>query len=319
MIIKEIEYRKTISLLLKVYIYNIEKDIEIILLYNKENGLNKYNEFKDEIKNLKNEINVLKKEIDKRKNNNNNNNKEYINNIKIGNKLINNNNFINYSNPENIHFSNIITKESYTGLVLDNSISVFKSIDDILYLIYGNKNKSIISYNLNNNQIFKEIKNAHDEIITNIRHYFDSINKRDLILSISCEDNNLKIWDISFNCLLNLKNINKQGELDSGIILNNNNQNYIITSNHKYEGNIDPIKIFDFKGNKIKEINNSNNKTFIIDTYYDNNYNKNYIITGNEGYVISYDFNENKIYHKYYESSDNKCHFSLLINKIDKK
>ena len=33
-----------------------------------------------------------------------------------------------------------------------------------------------------------------------------------------------------------------------------------------------------------------------MDTYYDNNYNKNYIITGNEGYVISYDFNENEIY-----------------------
>ena len=55
-IIKEIKYRKTITLLLKVYIDNIEKDIEIILLYNKENGLNKYNKFKDEIKNLKNEI-----------------------------------------------------------------------------------------------------------------------------------------------------------------------------------------------------------------------------------------------------------------------
>ena len=161
-----------------------------------------------------------------------------------------------------------------------------------------------------------EIKNNHNYYIINIRYYFDSINKRDLILSISCEDNNLKIWDISFNCLLNLKNINQQCVLYSGTILNNNNQNYIITSNSWYK-DIDPIKIFDFKGNKIKEMNNSNNKTLIIDTYYDNNYNKNYIITGNEGYVISYDFNENKIYHKYYASSDNKCHFSLLINKIE--
>ena len=200
-IIKEIKYRKTITLLLKVYIYNIEKDIEIILLYNKEYRLNKYSDFKNEIKNLKNKINILHKEINEIKNNNKK--KEYINNIKIDNKS-NNKKFINYSNPEKLEFSNIITKGSYTGRVLDNSISVFKSIDDILYLIYGNKNNSIISYNLNNNQIFTEIKNAHDETITNIRHYFDSINKRDLILSISCEYNNLKIWDISFNCLLNI-------------------------------------------------------------------------------------------------------------------
>ncbi len=135
-IIKEIKYRKTITLLLKVYIYNIEKDIEIILLYNKENGLNKYNEFKDEIKNLKNEINVLRKEINEIKYNNNK--KEYVNNIIIDSEL-SNNKFINYSNPENIQFSNIITKDSYTGRVLDNSISVFKSIDNIIYYLCKQK------------------------------------------------------------------------------------------------------------------------------------------------------------------------------------
>ena len=304
--IKEIKLRKTLTLLLKVDIYNIEKNIEIILLYNKENKLND-NIFKNEIKNLKNEINILKNEINNIKNINK---KEYMKEIKI------NNNLINYSNPEKLEFSNIITKDSFTSLVIDNAISVFKSLNDILYLIYGNRNKSIILYNLNNNQIFTEIKNAHDEIITNIRHYFDSINKRDLILSISCDDNNLKIWDIAFNCLLNLKNINQHGCLYSGTILNNNNQNYIITSNSSYK--CEPIKIFDFKGNKIKEINNSDYSTYIIDIYYDNNYNKNYIITGNDGYVISYDFNENKIYHKYFENEDKYCHFSLLTSNIDK-
>ena len=141
-------------------------------------------------------------------------------------KKSSNKKIINYSNPEKLEFSNIITKDSYTGRVIDNTISVFRSIDDILLLIYGNKNKSIISYNLINDKIFKEIKNAHDETINNIRHYFDLINKRDLILSISSKDNNIKIWDINFKCLFSLKNIYKNGKLFSGTILNNNNQNY---------------------------------------------------------------------------------------------
>ena len=179
-IIKEIKFRKKITLLLKVSKYKFQKDIEIILLYNKENI------FKNEIKDFKNEINILKKEIDDIKNNINNK-KDNINNIKQNTKP-NNNKLINYSNPEKIEFSNIITKDSYTGLVIDNAISVFKSIDDILLLIYTNKNKSIFSYNIPNNQILNEIKNAHDETISNIQHYFDSINNKDLILRISCYD-----------------------------------------------------------------------------------------------------------------------------------
>ena len=53
---------------------------------------------------------------------------------------------------------------------------------------------------------------------------------------------NLKLWDITFNCLVNLKNVNKEGFLYSGTILNYNNQNYIITSNANYSYNCDPFK-----------------------------------------------------------------------------
>ena len=235
--------------------------------------------------------------------------------IKINNKS-KNNELINYSNPENISFSNIITKDSYTGFLINNIFSVFKSIDNILLVIYTNINKTIFSYNLINNQILNKIKNAHEDCITSIRNYIDSINRRDLILSIS-RDNNIKIWDINFNCLVNLTNINKQGGIYSGTILNYNNQNYIISSNENRFGECDPIKIFDFKGNKINEINNSNYDTYIIDSYYDNNFNKNYIITGNKDYAISYDFNENKIYHKYFEYKYNYSKNGILIHNID--
>ena len=112
--------------------------------------------------------------------------------------------------------------------MINNIFSVFKSIDNILLVIYTNINKTIFSYNLINNQILNKIKNAHEDCITSIRNYIDSINRRDLILSIS-RDNNIKIWDINFNCLVNLTNINKQGGIYSGTILNYNNQNYIIS------------------------------------------------------------------------------------------
>ena len=68
------------------------------------------------------------------------------------------------------------------------------------------------------------------------------------------------------------------------------------------------------KGNKIKEINDSEDKSFYVDTYYDNKSSINYIITGNEGHIKSYNYNQNKIYHMYFDINDCDEHRSIKIN-----
>ena len=105
-------------------------------------------------------------------------------------------------------------------------------------------------------------------------------------MSISKQDNNIRIWDIkSWECILNLTHINNNGYLLSACFLYENNQNYIITSNCNFENTSEPIKIYDFNGNKIKEINDSNEETYFVDTYYDDILSIKYIITGNNTYV----------------------------------
>ena len=127
------------------------------------------------------------------------------------------------SNPKDITIFRDLTKDSYSFFI-ENTFIVFKSINDILYLIYTNENKSLISFNIIENNLINEIKNAHNEYITNIRYYYNKTNKRDLILSISCNDNNIKIWNINnLECLLNLTNIYKTGYLYSACFLNDNN------------------------------------------------------------------------------------------------
>ena len=68
----------------------------------------------------------------------------------------NNNNFKNdkefKSNPKDINFLNDIIIDLYSRYCLDNSFLVFKSIYDILYLIYAKENRSIIIYNLIDNK-----------------------------------------------------------------------------------------------------------------------------------------------------------------------
>ena len=202
----------------------------------------------------------------------------------------------------------------------DNTFIVFISINNILCLIYSNKredkNNSIISYNIIDYKKICEIPNAHNEDITNFRHYFDKNNRKDLILSVSYKDNNIRLWNINdVQLLISINNINRHGFLKSACFLNFKNELFILSSNYSHSENADPIKVYDTFGNKVKEINSDNNHILFIDKYYDTNLSITYIITGHYGYVKSYDYNNNKKYHKYKENKkiDNYEHYSVII------
>ena len=216
---------------------------------------------------------------------------------KIKNFKNNNEEIINHNS--NLIFEDLIS-DSFVRFSFDKTFCVFKSINNIFYIIYSKKNNSIISYNMITKQKINEIKDAHKNYISSIINFFDKNNKRDLIMSISAEDNNIKIWNVcNFNCLISIENINKAGLILSSCFLNDNNQIYIITSNRHFGKNIENIKVYDLKRNKIKEIKDSNHNTFFIDIYYDKKLSKNFIITGNDSYSISYEYHKNKVYKKY--------------------
>ena len=210
-----------------------------------------------------------------------------------------------------------ITTNSFSDWIFENSFTIFKSINDLYLLIYATELKSIICYDLINFKIITEIKNCHNGYITNFKHCYNSNIKNDLIMSVSRYDNNIKIWEIKyFQCLLNIKNIYKDGLLNSASFLKYNNNIYIITCNRNWT-NPEPIKIFDLNGKKVNEIRNSNKNSFFIDVYYENkSQNKQiFIITGNEGYIISYNFINNQTYNKYFEKNEkNIFHHSIIIN-----
>ena len=99
-------------------------------------------------------------------------------------------------------------------------------------MVYANKSKSILLYNMVDYKKINEIKRAHNNFISSFRHYLDSIYKRDLLLSISALDNNIKLWNANnLECLVNIKNIYNEGFLYSASLLIKNKENYIITSN----------------------------------------------------------------------------------------
>ena len=221
-------------------------------------------------------------------------------------------------NPQEVNCPINLVDNSYTCFWLINTFCAFKSINNIYYIIYTNEESSIISFDMTNYKKINEIKYAHLKKITNLRHYLDKINTRDLLISISGQENNVKLWDIkNFECILDIKDIYKSGFLNSSILLIDNNQYYMVTSNDDYEPyKTECIKIFDFKGNKIKDINDSNEVTYFIDIYYEDKSSVNYIISCNRGNVISYNYKKNKLYNKYYDfDNNNRGHFSAIIQK----
>ena len=162
------------------------------------------------------------------------------------------------SNPKNIEFYQNIDINSYPFYEpLDNTFCIFTSINKTLLLIYSKIFYTIITYDIKNFKKINETKNAHNNEITNFRHYSDSYNKRDLIISISDRDNNIKLWDVkNFECLLNLVNIYTSGIINSACFLNINKELYIFTNHNlgTHNNKIEPIKVFDLKGKNIKKL-----------------------------------------------------------------
>ena len=281
-----------------------------------QNFIYELNLLKENVIKLNDEIKILKKEIYELK---------LFHLTKKDSNLIENkeNNKINAieiseiakekKDPNNLQLLYDITKDSYSDYIYDNSFTVFKSINNIYYLIYATKNKSIISYNLNLEKKATEIKKAHEKYITSFKYYYDKIRKREIIMSISSSNNNIKLWNIyNWECITNLDNINYIGEILSACILGYKNKNYIISSNYNLS-NSEHIKVYNFKGKKISELNQSDEDTFYIDTFYDKKKYIYYIITCNSNYVKSYDFNNNRLYRRYYEYSNNNIHLNSNV------
>jgi len=221
-------------------------------------------------------------------------------------------------NNLNLHFQADLVKNSYAWRQLTNTCTTFKSINDILFLISYTKDKSIVCIDLNKFKIITEIKNAHTNHCYSLRHYLDSINKRDILISLF-DINIIKLWDIkNFECIICLKDIYIKGMICSVDLLEEKNINYIITSNYGEDKNYtEPVKVYDVNEKFIKLINESNERTLVLYTFYDNDISKNFIITGNYNNVIAYDFTSNTIYHKYSDVQNDKVHTDIIIFKED--
>ena len=194
---------------------------------------------------------------------------------------------------------------------LENTFTSFL-YNDTPYLVFATKEKSLISYNLNHLSVNAEIKNAHEEDISKIQSYQKS-NNIIYITSICSRRNNVKIWNFkNWECIFDFSQKHIIGSMFSALYLMKDDKDYVITSS---SNDSEYIRLHDFNGKEIFTFDDSQGKVLTLDYFIDKN--KYYIIAGFCGFVKSFDFGENKLYHKYAESKFTDWHSSLKINSSD--
>ena len=211
--------------------------------------------------------------------------------------------------PYDFYFYKDLIQEN---LGLCSTFTIFKSINDILTLVYVTDDYSIISYDIRQNKQLNIIKNPQKDIC-NLQYCLDNKNKRDLLLSQSCY-NNINIWDIdNYKCILNLKDLElSYASVSKVCFMNYKNNIYIILSSPSFS---DPIcKLFDLSGNLIKELKFDSNINYII-TYNDDELSKNYILISTPNMVTSYNYDEGKIYHNYLNIRKSYIYNLIVVNK----
>ena len=145
-----------------------------------------------------------------------------------------------------------IIKKNYCMYDLDNCFEVFKLKNGNYYIVYPLLH-SFLCFDLTDEKIICIIKDAHSFYVLNFRYIYDSFSKRDLLQTISGEDNNIKLWNIeTWECVVDI-NANRYGIMFSSCFIYDDleKQNYMVSSN--CTGN-NYIQIFDLKGKKIKDV-----------------------------------------------------------------
>ena len=281
---------------------NIENEIKNINLINEK--IKKFSSVNSQIKfisgNIENIIESIKKFGGINEENNNLNN-----NINI--------NILDF-NPNKIECIKKLSDHcGYGGSsYISDGICFFISKQNEYILSYidsKSNNKSIIFYDINNNNEIKRFNNAHEKAIHSIRYYDYKL--YDIILTTSFNDD-IKLWNYNEN--LNILTISKifndsNGVYTSCILFDNNSFLFICV------GEFDYIKIYNSSGNFIRNIGNNNEHRRYINIFEINE--KKYIVSGGEKGINVFNYPSFTNYNCFIEGNDNSYHNYAKIIKIN--
>ena len=180
----------------------------------------------------------------------------------------------------------------------------------LAYIDSDSNNKSIIFYDIKNDNEIKKIINAHEKSIFMIKYYDNNL--YDIILSSSA-NNDVKVWN--YNECLNILTISKvfdsHNSVYSSSILFDNNIFYLFCVGYS-----DYIKIYNSSGTFYKNIGNLIERRYIDVLKIDE---KKYIISGGNQELTVFNYPSFTTYFCFIEDKDSNYHIYPKIIKSNNK
>ena len=292
--------------------YLIKLKLKDIIRLTKENFYNiieAYNYFIDIFEKKKVQIKYIKKKKAMRLSYEKDEKESIVISLKYNNSYNLDNRKKTNENTFNLKYLFKITFDSdFNDLDID-LYEIFKSINDITYIVYLNYKQSLVCYDLYHGKYICEIKVKYNERILNIKHLLDTNCKRDLLITNGYSI--IRVWDIyNMECIFKLNEL-RTIKASNFLVIDKNI--YIMYS---YKDFLYEIKIIDLDGHEIKKINDSEKRPiYYIGSYYDIKLDQNYIISCNKERIKSYNYKDNKLYriynHKLYQY---KFHYQILTD-----
>ena len=217
------------------------------------------------------------------------------------------------NDPRELIFKKDICFDAHTANSIDSVFCAFTSFNKEALIVWGSTSYNIEFYDCNLEKIIKTFFHAHNDTVFSCRHYPDSKQRIDYIIS-SSKDRTVKVWDYTKNqYILNINDVYQGSYIYSVSLLCHilKDNKYIITS-CPYE----KMRIWDFNGSFLRDFGQNDESNYFIDVFYDKIAKKYYILNANSSDVKSYDFHTGNLF-KRYKGSPQTWHMSVVINYIE--
>jgi hypothetical protein len=222
-------------------------------------------------------------------------------------------NFIFGENCQTLKFNNVISKCGSEKSSYDNRMDIIKTKDESYYLIYSEKDHSLILFDLVLNKLCDKVEKAHKDNITIVKHFSDNSKRYSLIITTGF-DYTIKIWSLTNNKkLINIQTIHN-ASIDHGLLaclIFGETKNYVASCN-LYK----TFCLWDVSERKLIKKYLTNKYLLNISSWYDSKSDSNFVILCNDSFITSYKLIEDELveYRKYSDGS-NYNHYSSIVSE----
>jgi WD40 repeat protein len=218
-----------------------------------------------------------------------------------------------YTNPSDLKFKMEVTDKCQKSYTINSVFCAFTTFEGYAYVAWASQNFSVEVFDLRANVIAKSLT-GHTQHVYIVRHFFNTKNKIDYLVSTSYE-RSCRVWNANnFSLVLNIPSCHTGYYLYSALLVFDqlDNKSYVVTcAPNEFS------KVWELTTGKcLREIATNTDYTYFLEVWYDVTNNNIYIINANSLDLKIYEFYTGNLF-KTFKSDSQTWHMSALVHEIE--